>query len=489
MAAPAAGIQERPELQQIVLEAQRLRDYVLRLGKPEVGDLVDALLPFETNKDMPPEPAQCEALYLAFQHTKSALTGLVDDYTINRVLAGRSPFTTSKRVWRWLPRLLRDLGVTGLGVMLVGLTLFYTVWSNTAADLILRAEAFAEFDHRSEIMRLVEIADAAGLDLEQDLSEAAIANSRSNGERLSALDPQTVLAYEMVGRLNSHYLEQNDLNTDLRRHVNAFPIHEELFDRLRKRNCKRPVPAQENAEGRRWELVEPEQGWFGHSLVDGLLTCPDYKQFLAPQPSAQGGQTGGQPSRAREEDQRIYILDRFNTVDEINALIEDEIYDITGRNEKMPGWPYPDAVKVMEQLASELSNQVSVVHRWLLPIFYGMMGSVMYCLWRILNPPTAPLDFLYTFMRTAFAGLAALTLSMLILPANVLSLPFETTRPAIYLVAFLFGYSIETFVNYLNALNRWLSARISVRNKEEAAPPKAGPAPAGPGAPAGDGSG
>ena len=74
-------------------------------------------------------------------------------------------------------------------------------------------------------------------------------------------------------------------------------------------------------------------------------------------------------------------------------------------------------------------------------------------MWRVLNPNVAPVGLLYAIMRTAFAGLAALTLSMLLIPSNLFSIGTDVNRPLTYLVAFIFGYSIEAFVSTLNVVN------------------------------------
>lgn len=455
--APAAEPFDHSE---VVIEAQRLREYVMRLGKPDVSALVEALMPFESANATPPTGAQRETLFLAFQRTKSLLADHVDEYTINRVLIGRSPYTSGAKWRRWGLGIIRNLGVTVLGVSLVFLTLYYTAWSNTASELVLRFENFNKFDHGGEIMRLVEMSNAAGIDLDADLSPERLAGAQSD---LGALDPQTVLVYEMVTRLNQHYVDQATLKERIRNQIDEFQIKGRIIER----NCRFPVLEGFDENNKpQWDLKSPTQGWFGHTLVNKVLSCPNYDRFVLSPPVATGPVTAGASDKAKFG----YDLALLNRVEDINELLEDEIYEITERNKIIKNFPYSSAVFVMQEDAAKLSNYIGRVHSWLLPIFYGMLGSVVYCLWRILNPPTAPLDFLYTVMRTAFAGLGALTLSMLILPANVLILPFETTRPVIYLMSFLFGYSIESFVNLLNALNRWLSSKISTKEAEDTPP-------------------
>ncbi|MEO1306862.1 MAG: hypothetical protein AAFV38_02755, partial [Pseudomonadota bacterium] len=118
----------------------------------------------------------------------------------------------------------------------------------------------------------------------------------------------------------------------------------------------------------------------------------------------------------------------------------------------------------MIQTLRELLN---VVQLWALPIIYGSLGSIVYCMWRVLNPNIAPYGFLYSLMRTAFAGLAALTLSMLLAPSNVLTIGVDLNRPLIYLLSFIFGYSVEAFVSTLNLLNSYVTTNLTPTKRRE----------------------
>jgi len=58
---------------------------------------------------------------------------------------------------------------------------------------------------------------------------------------------------------------------------------------------------------------------------------------------------------------------------------------------------------------------------------------------------------------------AALTLSI---PSNVLSLGGDVSRPFIYLLSFIFGYSIDAFVNTLNGLNVYVSSNLTPKARK-----------------------
>ncbi len=86
-------------------------------------------------------------------------------------------------------------------------------------------------------------------------------------------------------------------------------------------------------------------------------------------------------------------------------------------------------------------------------------------MWRILNTNVSALGLSYSVLRTVFAGLAALTFSMLLIPSNILSMSVDLNRPLIYLLSFIFGYSIEAFVNTLNMINTYASANLQARKR------------------------
>ena len=87
-------------------------------------------------------------------------------------------------------------------------------------------------------------------------------------------------------------------------------------------------------------------------------------------------------------------------------------------------------------------------------------------MWRNLNTNVSALGLSYSVLRTVFAGLAALTFSMLLVPSNILSMSVDLNRPLIYLLSFIFGYSIEAFVNTLNMINTYASSNLQARNKK-----------------------
>jgi len=143
-------------------EAQRLRDYLLRVGSIDQSDLIDALMPFEHGAGQPPGERERRALFAAFQAVEARLAGRIDDYTLNEVLNSRSPYEEASHWYDRSARVLRSVGVTVVGIMLVGLAFYFSNWSNRANYLLQEAESFTAFDQFGQMAGLVDLALSFG---------------------------------------------------------------------------------------------------------------------------------------------------------------------------------------------------------------------------------------------------------------------------------------------------------------------------------------
>ena len=179
-------------------------------------------------------------------------------------------------------------------------------------------------------------------------------------------------------------------------------------------------------------------------------------------------QTGsGSGNQAKDADADSKERPFRERIAEINQLQRDTM-DIAGRR---PLNEYVQSYYRVQSQMQTLTEWLNVVYLWGLPIIYGALGSIVYCMWRVLNPNLAPVGGLYAVMRTAFAGLAALTLSMLLVPSNILTVGVDLNRPLVYLLSFIFGYSIEAFVSTLNGLNTYLSHNLTPKPRKPAKDP------------------
>jgi hypothetical protein len=317
-----------------------------------------------------------------------------------------------------------------LGVVLVAFAFHFSYWANRTTFVLAEAERWETFDHFSEVMQLVELENFFEKSVRDDVDP----------------DLEPLLLYlQGVSTLRAHYSIEASLPQRMREQQISLDPLAGMADRAKRRYCPRLAG----------------DGW-----LRTILDCPDTLR-----PDAIKAQMVGLASSqvTASIDALVAVAPapparKFQSMLEKVSTLREETMQTAGRSPQLSS-DYAQSRQSMRTSSSELSSKLDIVHRWLLPIIYGAMGSVVYCIWRILNASHATLGFYYTVLRTAFAGLAALTLSMLLIPSDTLTLGVEASRPVIYLVAFIFGYSIEAFVSTLNNLNRAMVNSLSPKER------------------------
>ena len=407
-------------LEKLVREARYLRDHLLHVEGQDGTALTNALQPFDRDDTLDTvTDDQIQALSSAFQTAYDSALQAVDGYTLNEVLKGRSPHS-------YRASIPGSVVLTFIGVILVLTAFHFSYWSNRTSFILVESEKFMNFNHFQSVMKLVE--------LENYFDQI------QEGPQTPDLEPQLVYL-EGISALRSHYTDEQELPRKMSDRIIEFNPISNRWDKWKRRYCSGLTAAD-------WEG--------GRSLLSRVFACPEpmerRAQVLGFSPSGTRSLTGVVDT----------VTTSFRTkLSQIEAL-QRETMSAAGRA------MYQDYARSQYQvrgLAHELSERLNIVHRWALPIIYGALGSIVYCMWRVLNPNVAPVGLLYAIMRTAFAGLAALTLSMLLIPSNLFSIGADVNRPLTYLVAFIFGYSIEAFVSTLNVVNTYLSTNLTPKPK------------------------
>ncbi|MFV0302484.1 MAG: hypothetical protein ACK5IP_16720 [Paracoccus sp. (in: a-proteobacteria)] len=417
-----AGRQKENRLQ-LVEEARNLCEHLLHVRDQDVSALVSSLQPFERDD---PKPTASDPEYLAlskaFREVYDKAVLVVDPYTLRRVLGGNSPY---KRTYN----ILSALALIPLGVFLVVLTIYYSAWIDRSLYSLKQADDFIQFDNRGAVRKLV------------DLEGAFAAKSDDAGATdLGSLE----LYLDGKAMLRAQYARENFLPNELRLRIReADPVSGPV------RQAKEMVHSR---------ICE---GMMKDSIIANWLGC-SAPASLNPPPSRTAALGAANASEAAvvlastDSDRPVNVLDR--EAKSVEAR-ETEVMVMTGRDKRQTDYVYTQFA--MQQLSDLLQRKISSVSRLWLPIIYGALGSIVYCGWRLLSSEVAPLRLDYALLRTAFAALAALTLSMLFIPANVFSIGTQVSNPLVYLIAFVLGYSIETFVRTLNRLNVLANRKLS----------------------------
>lgn len=400
-------------------ESTHVRDYLLRIEGQDCLALVSALRPFdnkpfnyeEEGKNQTFADEEVNELSRAFQDAYDKALDTVDTYTLNEVLNGRSPHRSKHHS-------LSSPLLAIIGFALVVGAFHFSYWSNRATFVIQEAQEFVNFDHFGAMMQLVE--------LENYFAQSA--GAAQNGD----LEPQLV------------YLEQfTALKTQYHSEVWLPQRMHEL------REDFNPIT--------KWLSSAQDRYCGTDSALVAFLACPEIYPTQVEEVWATT------QNAASAEFQDITIDSSFR--DSLLQIAQIELATMQAAGREASSTYAQSRYSVIARM-QELQERLNIVHLWALPIIYGALGSIVYCMWRILNTNVSALGLSYSVLRTVFAGLAALTFSMLLVPSNILTMSVDLNRPLIYLLSFIFGYSIEAFVNTLNMINTYASANLQARKRK-----------------------
>jgi len=108
----------------------------------------------------------------------------------------------------------------------------------------------------------------------------------------------------------------------------------------------------------------------------------------------------------------------------------------------------PDVRSMIEQVKAITTLYAFII----LPSLYGALGSFMYFLRRSLDPYSPNLSILRMSYRIAIGGLAGLAVAYFWSGADMTSASFNSAGFGLFVVAFVFGFSIEVFFSFLDRL-------------------------------------
>lgn len=121
------------------------------------------------------------------------------------------------------------------------------------------------------------------------------------------------------------------------------------------------------------------------------------------------------------------------------------------RSEQMFTGRGPGSNEILEQ---KLRAKMAIVTHWWLPVLNGALGAIIFCLTRMLRDRSSAPKLGEVLLRMVFGGFAGVVVSTLLLPSGVALGPYTGSAPAISLLAFIFGFSLDSFIMVLERLNR-----------------------------------
>lgn len=464
--APRDGV----DFERILCEARRLRDFLVRSRSRRNGALSKALRPFEFDGSSSPGGEERNELYTAFQQAHAEALNLSDEHTVAQVLAGNSPYMQGRNGQR-----RRTFLFTIVGILLAFVTLSYSNWSGRAALVLSEVEKFEGFDYSASLFRLVDMQaflDKTVVEPEQVATEPVLAFKNELDDLIVYYWRET----RLLGDINALLADETPISQYPRR------IAQEICWALggEARPAGLAIPA------------DPPDNVFAGSLVgsgfaigsaDAQAAEPRLPARPEPSLAVPRGQVSfstriqnrfcrlsaairySSPPSATKPERDDFTAYRLGEANLIKFFAEEfpKLVRSSGRDSNLKDDLTETRLRVQDR-AVDLRQELAIVQNWWLPALYGALGTFVFCLWRILKPDVAQLPYCEILPRLVFGAFAGITLSMLFVPANILALDPSAGRPLVYLTAFVFGYSVETFMAALNNVNEVI--RQAIRQKK-----------------------
>jgi hypothetical protein len=445
----------------IVEEARRVRDYLIAAGSRKAAALQAALRPFDVGTASDEDLA-------ALRETCSTIFPQIERATLIAVLNGTfrlGPDHAGDR--RSLLSTTKFVGLFGLILMIA--SLHWTNWSTRAAA------AMSNLERVRDIQRSIDVDDI--------VRTVNFCNYIQN-----VPDDNDVSRFVSTAREIAYYdaiwLEARNTATRLQREFIPFPA---LRDRVRLwvttgGQDSLPPAAQIQLGGAGPPPAAPAAPDAAGANVQSL--SEDLKDHLQPVPlgaghddqreaTAAAGQSDASQDASPTPDpasqgelQQVYLSAGQSVCDQFNQknyrLSEQfdwyksslarvgEIIPLETRDSLFKG----GSEASIEVLQTRLAQLQSLAHRWLLPVLYGALGAVIFCLVRALRAThLLPMSGSEILLRVGFGAFVGYIVSALLIPSGMFAGQFSGGAPLASLAAFILGYSIDSFLSVLNRLN------------------------------------
>lgn len=512
------AVTEKQEVRDLLAAARSARNYCMLTGRsPEASDaLIEALQPFEGNPARL-TPAHLSTLRKAFAEVCKG----IDDYTLTQILAGEPPVRIGKppalarvegdaenalkrglqgltaKLRHYWPAAWQRIVLPGLAVTLLLLAIHYTQWSFSANVILSRLDRHVETDFHEDVRDLIVVARAIS---DNDLGDDQM---RSIEAGLMVGTPAQRQFNQTMSQMRAFHFEDEALHSDGARAndnfdaLNAAWVFVSTFSNRFRAHVPEPKetgsadgtgtkePTDEAAPKLATDLVgtasqkgllNPGEASSAQTVVDDLKrigenTAQELKRAqdaieatvrpaTPAQPLTAEAQAALQEKNAALED--LGILTMALTANEGFLDTVRLIAERTGRNYALRKGNHVASRIELFRIAEQLKDKIAKANRFYLPMIYGALGAALFCLVRVLTPSLSDLGPARAFLRVLFGAFAAMTLSMLFIPANVFTINAQSNPTVIFLACFLFGYSFDAVLASLHRLEAWLQGRVKM---------------------------
>lgn len=393
----------------LIQNAQLVRDYLVAAGSPHAEALIDALDAAERSApDYDPE------VLAALRKISASVFSELDPFTLDSILSGQLKIGSDDYVSR-RRRLFRVSNVaTVVGFVLMFWSLHLSNWA-IQADTVIR-----QFDYILESNKSLDLQEVANM----------IEVCESNPPSVDEADFARYLA----------------LHKDVRYLESIWSAAVADMGRL----MYSTLPFEFKTR-QAWKWVK------SNTVNRGTRKWASGAQLEPPDPK---DRSGSKPE----------FCERLLT-ETVPANVRYEAYETALESFASFGGRYlisGPGKAVAEISKQQLLRKKNVVSRWWLPVLHGALGGVIFCLVRSLRRFTVQVSWKEFLLRLFFGGFVGFAVSTLLIPSGLMAIEYTRPTPVASLMAFVFGYSIDSFLAVLNRLNEYFTRSLSPAT---AAPP------------------
>jgi hypothetical protein len=416
-----------------LLLARRLAEYVTLSGN-EVGDeLIKALEPFESPGEV--SPTHIMRLRRAMRQVCNSL----DRATVIAVLGGNSPLKAS--VGAKIKRLSFSGWITVLiGIVSIGLVVYLTHWETRGRQLLNNYSRYESFDYQNKMWNLV----SRAYELQDQLSDQPLPDISSASVREYAA---------LVSEFRVFFTEEFRLINESRDMILESARLFSVFNPANWRSWMSDVSGELYA---RW--VGGDQPTAAPPIVQDNEVEAQIQQLWVAIEDLKLNAFQDEPVVPTEQVPQTEELRASQHFHEIENTI-DAISSTMGR--QVTATAYEVNRVTFSTYKRTIESNIMIANRVLLPVLYGVLGAFLFNIVRYLSVDLANPSFIESFLRIVFAAFAAITVSMLLIPSQIVDVGAANNPTIVYLFCFLFGYSINAFIRLLERLESFLSGRFA----------------------------
>ena len=441
-------ITDKQDVKDLLTAARATRNYCMLTGrgKDKVDDLIDALEPFDGDQE------KIRTVHLTELRKKMReVCREIDAYTLTRILDGDPPVRIgqirgaprqedtgeSSDLWIkiriWLtrlkskgPKLWQRLILPGLAMSLLLLSMHSTHWTLKASNLLAKLDDHLSLDFHDEIRDLIVVAMSL-----QDV--AGLSDSTASNDPAQKLFDETMSSLRVYDRANSEMVKElQKVEFELNPIIFLGGWIPETIKRVTFTPPSSPPTPKQVLEA----LNAEKAGASIQEKASNLIVAEGGAQHI-------------------DDPEIMFLTNALSGHNEFNAVVK-RIKEEIGSTVA----DYEESRLDLSSRSTDLTYRISIVNRWWLPVLYGSLGAVLFCLVRVLTPSLSDLGPGRGFLRILFGAFSAMTLSMLFIPANVFAINAQSNPTLIFLFCFLFGYSFDAVLAALHRLETYLQGQM-----------------------------